>query len=268
MSIERSVMGKLPYASAGSGRPVVLLAGLSPVTGVASDGLVRGALGPLRPLAAVRRLIVFNRRPGLPDGMTIGELAAEHADAFRAGLDGPVDLVGVSTGGSIAAQLAADHPDVVARLVLLSAACRLGPYGRQLQAQVAQELRAGQTRRAMGIAGHSLAPRGLQAGGRLLGWAAAKTVIRTPGAAEDIAVTLEAEDGFDLAECEQRVEAKTLIVAGGRDRYYSPELFEHTAGLIPDSDLRVYEKRGHLGVLREQRAMSAIAAFLTRTGEG
>jgi pimeloyl-ACP methyl ester carboxylesterase len=266
MSIERSVMGKLPYASAGSGAPVVLLAGLSPVTGVASDGLVRGALGPLRPLAARRRLIVFNRRPGLPTGMTIGELASEHADAFRAGLDGPVDLVGVSTGGSIAAQLAADHPDVVSRLVLISAACRLGAYGRQVQTQVAADLRAGQTRRALGLVGYALAPRGFRAGGRLLGRRAASTVIKTAGAAEDIAVTLEAEDGFDLAECENRIEAKTLIIAGGRDRFYAPQLFDQTAGLIPDSDLRVYEKRGHLGVLREQQAMSAIAAFLSRTG--
>lgn len=47
--------------------------------------------------------------------MTMAELAAEHAVALRDAFAAPVDLVGTSTGGSIAAQLSADHGELVGR---------------------------------------------------------------------------------------------------------------------------------------------------------
>jgi pimeloyl-ACP methyl ester carboxylesterase len=193
VSIDRGVMGLLPYAAIGSGAPVIVLSGLSPVTGVASDSLVRGALAPMRRLADRRRLIVLNRRAHLPAGTTMGELAAEHADAIRSQSGEPVDVVGMSTGGSIAQQLAADHPDVVRRLVLVSSACRLGPVGRDEQAAVAVELRAARTRRAMGAAASALVPSGLGTLARGLGWTMAPKVITGPQAAHDLATTIEAE---------------------------------------------------------------------------
>jgi pimeloyl-ACP methyl ester carboxylesterase len=84
-----------------------------------------------------------NRRRGLRRGMSMAELAGEHAEAIRSSLGGPVDVAGISTGGSIAQQLAADHSDLVRRLVLLSSACRLGPEGRALQRRVAARIRRG-----------------------------------------------------------------------------------------------------------------------------
>ena len=117
----------MPYAAVGGGPPLVVFAGLMPVTGVGGDALVNSALHPLLPLARSRRLVLFNRRAGLPRGMTMGELAGEHAEALRDAFAAPVDLVGTSTGGSIAAQLTADHGELVGRLALISAACRLGP---------------------------------------------------------------------------------------------------------------------------------------------
>ena len=97
--------------------------------------------------------------PGLPRGMTMAEMAAEHADAIRE-LGAPVDVMGTSTGGSIAQQLAADHPDVVGRLVLLSTACRLGPEGKVLQRRVAARIRAGAYRQATAVMGPGVPPRG------------------------------------------------------------------------------------------------------------
>jgi pimeloyl-ACP methyl ester carboxylesterase len=148
VAIERGMLERYPFAALGSGDPVVVLAGLMPTTGVDGDGTVRAALGSLGLLAPRRRLVLLNRRPGLPRGMTMAALAAEHAEAIRAGLPAPVDVIGTSTGGSIAQQLAADRPDVVRRLVLVSSACRLGPEGRRLQRRVAARLRAGARRRA------------------------------------------------------------------------------------------------------------------------
>jgi hypothetical protein len=48
VQIDRGTAGFIPYAAVGSGRPVVVLAGLSPGVGVAGDGFVRGVLAPVR----------------------------------------------------------------------------------------------------------------------------------------------------------------------------------------------------------------------------
>jgi pimeloyl-ACP methyl ester carboxylesterase len=254
-------MGPLPYAAVGDGPPLVSLAGLSPTTGFEGDGMVRATLGPLAALARTRRVVLFNRRPGLPRGMTMAALAAEHAEAIRAGFGGPVDVVGTSTGGSIAQQLAAEHPDAVARLVLVSTACRLGPLGKRLQRRVAARVRAGADAQALAVAAASLVPPGrgqLAAGlaGRLLG----PRLVRD--GLGDMASTIEAEDDFDLARLSP-IRAPTLILAGRDDRFYTPELFAETARLIPGSTLRLLEGRGHITVMRDRRFREALTAFLT-----
>jgi hypothetical protein len=94
MAPERGTLARLPFAAVGEGAPVVVLPGLAPVTGVEGDGMLRGTLGPLAALAGTRRLVLFNRRPGLPAGMTMSQLADEPAEAIRDGLDPPVDVVG------------------------------------------------------------------------------------------------------------------------------------------------------------------------------
>ena len=262
VNVERGAIGAIPYAAVGSGPSLVVCSGLWPVTGVAGDGFVRGALAPVRRLAAQRRIVVLNRRADLPTGLTMSDLAAEYASAITAHLDAPVDVVGTSTGGSIALQLAADHPVAVRRLVVLSAACRLGPVGRDLQARVAAELRKGQTRAAVGVAATGLAPPGLRAIARALGWVVARRVITTALSAADLAATIEAEDGFDLAACQRAIQATTLIIGGGRDDFYGTDLFRETAALIPHSQLQVFPRRGHIGVTGDRRAQAMIAGFL------
>ena len=259
MEVERGTYGPLPYAALGTGQPLAIFSGLAPDTGFAGGGMLRASAGPFLPLG--RRLVVFNRRPGLPRGMTMAEIAADHAAALRDGL-GRVDVVGISTGGSIAQQVAADHPDVVDRLVLASTACRLGPLGRTLQRRVGARIRGGDPRRALAVLASGLVPPGGQtlagAVGFLLGPRLAGTDL------DDLGVTIEAEDGFDLAACPP-IGAPTLILAGRDDRFYSPELFAETARLIPGAELHLLEGRGHITVMNDARFTSALTAFLSRT---
>lgn len=228
---------------------------------MASATVVRGALLPLRGLAGSRRLVVMNRWPELPEGLTMADLAAGHAEAIRLGVGAPVDVLGVSTGGSIAQQLAADHPDVVARLVLVSTACRLGPLGRHEQAETAELLERGQTRAASALVVRSFAPRRLGAAFGAVGWAVAHRLFPAASVG-DLVATIHAEDAFDLARLAP-IEARTLIVAGDRDAFYTRELFEETASLIPQSRLELIPDRGHISVQRDRRALDAIAAFLS-----
>jgi pimeloyl-ACP methyl ester carboxylesterase len=217
----------------------------------------------LAPFAERRRVLFVNRRSGLPHGMSMADLAEEHADAIRSLGAGPVDVAGISTGGSIAQQLAADHPDVVERLVLLCTACRLGAEGRALQRRVAARIRRGAHRQALAVMMLGIVPRArgqLAAAG--LAWLAGPRLLAGDDRLADMATTIEAEDAFDLARCRSPIRAPTLILAGSEDRWYSPELFAETARLIPGSRLRVFEGRGHVTAARHPEWTSEIERFI------
>ena len=226
--------------------------GLSFSGGIDAAGTEKMAASMVKPFAGRRRVLFVNRRRDLPRGMTMAEMAAEHADAIRSLGVGPVDVGGISTGGSIVQQLAADHPDVVDRLLLVSTACRLGPDGKRLQRRIAARVRAGAVRQAMAVAVTGLVPPGRgQTAVAAVVWAAGARVLAGGDDLTDMATTIEAEDAFDLAACASPIRARTTILAGGDDRWYSRELFEETARLIPGSRLRIFEGRGHVTVGRD-----------------
>jgi pimeloyl-ACP methyl ester carboxylesterase len=85
----------------------------------------RFQLQSLKPLARHFTVYAVNRKPGLPVGATIKDLAGHYAEAIARQFPGPVLVHGISTGGSIAQQFAIDHPQLVRRLVLAATACRL-----------------------------------------------------------------------------------------------------------------------------------------------
>ena len=253
----------MPYAATGSGPPVVLLAGLSPTTGVDGETMLRATLAPFTGLAARHRVVVINRRPRMPRGISFAQIAAEHADAIRSGFGGRADVIGVSTGGSIAQQLAADHPDVVGRLVLASTGCRLDAATKLMGRRVAARIRAGAPRRALAVLSADLVPAGrgripAAIAGALIG----PRLIANPYDLDDLAATLEAEDEFDLARCTNQIRAPTLIAAGAEDRAYPSELLQEPARLIPGSSLRRLDGRGHMTALTDRRFTTAVEAFL------
>lgn len=258
-------MARLPFAAVGEGAPVVVLPGLSPTTGVEGERALSWMLGPVGSAADTRRLVVFNRRKGLPHGMSMAKLALEHADAIRVGLQPPVDVVGISTGGSVAQQLAADHPELVGRLVLISTGCRLGESGRIFQRRVAARIRAGATRRALAVMAAGLVPprRGQLAAG-ILGYVLGPHLLGDAADLDEMATTIEAEDEFDLSSCPV-IQAATLILAGREDRFYSPALFEETARLIPRSGLRLFDARGHVTVMQHPQFRRELSGFLTES---
>ena len=155
----------------------------------------------------------------------------------------PGSLEGISTGGSIAQQFAIDHPQLVRRLVLAATACRFSPHGREVQRRFAALTPAGRSRRAYATLGPTLAA--TAAGGRafaaLMWLFGASQRVEDPS---DMLVTVAAEDAFDASPELGRITAPTLMVAGGRDRFYSPELFWDTAERIPNARLRPVPGQG------------------------
>jgi pimeloyl-ACP methyl ester carboxylesterase len=172
-----------------------------------------------------------------------------------------VCIEGISTGGSIAQQFAIDHPQLVRRLVLAATACRLSPLGRETQRRFAELTTDGRPRRAYAALGPTLAA--TAAGGRA--FAALMWLFGASQRADDpsdMLVTVAAEDTFDASPQLHHITAPTLLVAGGRDRFYSPELFRETAERIPDARLSLYPDKGHAGVMTHKPAIREIVAFL------
>ena len=96
-------------------------------------------------------------------------------------------------------------------------------------------------------------------------------MLQTDHDLDDLATTIEAEDTFDLAACARPITARTLIVAGAEDRFYSRELLEETARLIPGAELLVLDGRGHITALvgpALRRRADGVPGRLTRVVRG
>lgn len=261
MEVREQLLGNYPCLVVGAGPPLVVLAGLEPQAGVA-PGPMRGSHeAAARLWARGRQVFYLNRRPGMASGATMSDVATEHADALRVGFEGPVDVLGMSTGGSIAQQLAAEHPDVIRRLVLVSTGCRLSVDARSTQRRVAARVRAGALRQACALFSADLAPRGpLEVVAALAGWLLGPGIVPA-GGLEDMATMIEAEDEFDLAGL-PAIEAPTVLIAGGRDRFYGPDLLADTAALIPDCHMEIYPRLGHVSLLWYPKAVAQVLRFL------
>jgi pimeloyl-ACP methyl ester carboxylesterase len=208
-----------------------------------------------------RTVFSIDRRYDLEPGISIADLAAEYARTVGSLFDEPVDILGISTGGTIALQLAADHPELVRRLVLVSSAHRLSDRGRATQRTVAALLRAGRDRRAAAVYfGNTGATAFEHAMRSIAGMIVPRAIIGRGDS--DLLVTLDAEDHFDLDHRLETIEARTLIAGGELDRFYSSTLFTHASERMPNAQLSVRAGAGHLGTQRNPRLAREILSFL------
>lgn len=253
--------GGLPFLSVGSGPPLVYLAGITPNHEPPQGSGRRFQARQLMLFAASRRVWWVNRRPGLNPDATMADIAADYARAMLLRFDEQVDVIGQSTGGSVALQLAADHPAVVKRLVVVSAAHRLSEEGRDAQLRVADNVLDGRPRAASAEAMRMLAAgprsRPLLSG---LGWLIGPTFLAH--ATSDLITTIRAEDAFELRDRLADIVAPTLVIGGERDAFYSAELFRQTADGIPRGRLALYEGRGHLAATMDPRFVPDVLSFL------
>ena len=251
----------LPHFSAGNGPSLVVLPGLSGRTGTPARLKAWIQRKTIADFIGDRTVFCIDRRYDLEPGISIADLAGEYARTVASLFDEPVDVLGISTGGTIALQLAADYPELVRRLVLVSSAHRLSDRGRATQRTVAQLLRAGRDRRAaavyLGNTGATPFEQGVRS---IAGLIAPRAVIGRQDT--DLLVTLDAEDDFDLGERLETIEVPTLIAGGQFDAYYSSAFFEYTSERMPNAQLSVRSGAGHLGTQGNPRLAREILAFL------
>ena len=253
----------LPHVRLGTGAPLVVIPGLAGRRGVPKRIGQWMQRQEIIELSGARAVWSIDRRVGLHAGITMDEIALEYADTIRSLFNEPVDIVGVSTGGGIALQLALDFPGLVRRLVLVSSAYRLSDHGSALQRDIASQLRRGRPRSAAAL---FLANTGARPVSRALLGVAGRLAPRIVVGRDDgdLLVTLDAEDAFDVSDRLPTLEAPTLVTGGANDRFYTAELFSETARRIPNSELTIYRGAGHIGTLGNRRLVRDILEFLER----
>ena len=260
---EGTLEGGLPCLSFGQGPPLVVFPGIG-MTNVNPQGIQRwGEVRLLSPLAHDFTVYRVGRSVGLKSGTTVADLADDYAVALEKEFDGPVDVLGISTGGSIALQLAVDRPTMLRRLVVAGAAYRLSEHGRKFQRRMAQLSAAGDRREISRMQAPDVADSrlGRRIAGGLL-WLAGPLFIRRRWDPSDMIATIEAEDAFNVGERLGEISAPTLLIGGGRDRFYPAELFRETARRMPNASLVIYEDRAHGGTFADRRFGRDVIGFL------
>ena len=233
-----------PYLKLGQGPPLVSVPGLTPEHDVPRGWQRRMALAHVRPWSRDFTVYVVNRKRGLRPGESMSSIARHLADAIEHDVGQQVFLEGTSTGGSVVLQLAIDRPDLVRRLVVTSAAYRLGPRGRELQAELARMIREGEAREGWAAVMTSMLPDPLRGPARPLARLATRPMV--PEDPTDALVTLDAEDAFDVEADLPRITAPTLVIGGDSDGFYTPDLFEGTARGVQDGRLHLFHGWGHM----------------------
>jgi pimeloyl-ACP methyl ester carboxylesterase len=261
---EGTFSGGLPYLAVGSGEPLVYMCGSTPNHRNPRPGLERAlTLRTINPLARAGFEVYFtNRWPGMAVDITFAEVAERHAEAIHDHFGQPVDVLGASTGGSLALQLIADRPDAVRKAVVACAAYTLGPLAKSTQLELlrtVEETGGYSPDLILDLMQSKLRWRWIRTLLAPLAMLAAKRV--TIENATDTIAMLQAEDAFDVRDRLPDIQTETLVVCGAQDPFWTLEMFAETAFRLANGKLIMYRNRGH-ALMTAPEFFRDVTAFL------
>ncbi|ADY12510.1 alpha/beta fold hydrolase [Sphaerochaeta globosa] len=237
--------GGLPYTQIGNGpKPLVVFDGLTFEHKPQSPAMVK-IYSFLEKDYTIYSVL---RKPQLPEDYTLDDMAQDYAQMLKEEFSTPVDIIGISTGGSIALHFAALYPDLVRHLILHSSAHTLNDKAKQLQLDIAHFAQKGQWRKAWSLlvaTGFPQSGFAFQLSKPLVAVIAFLLSVHHPKDANDLLVTVQAEDKHAFLDRLGEISCSTLVAGGEDDYFYSSQLFKETAQGIPNARLCLYPDMGH-----------------------
>ena len=223
-------------------------------------------------LSALRdqfRIVRYDHRghgssPVPPGPYTIADLGADLLALLDRLEVGRADLCGLSLGGMAAMWLAAEVPQRVRRLALLSTSAALGPP--EYWVQRAAAVSAG----GMAAISESVVAR----------WFTPPFARREPDLIDEMQVMLEktpalgyaaccaAIERLDLVDRLSDIQAETLVIAGAVDPAVPPQHAERIAASISRARLVVLDQAAHLLNIERAAAVNALLMDFFSTGDG
>ena len=234
---------EMDYIRFGSGEKLlVMLPGLG-------DGL-RTVKGTAPTMALLYReytkeytVYMFSRKTCLAEGTTTRDMARDQKKAMDDLGLAEVDLLGVSMGGMIAQQLAADYPERVRKLVLTVTAPRTNPILTESVEEWVALAREGDypalmdsnLRRIYSEAYYRKNHR----------WIPLVSRLTKPDSFDRFLIQAQACLTHDAFERLPHIQAPTLVIGGARDRVLGGEASREIADRIPNARLYLYADYGH-----------------------
>ena len=234
---------KMSYVSFGHGdQKLVLLPGLS-------DGLTT-VRGKALLLANSYRLFfekytvyMFSRRDALPKDYTIRDMADDQARAMEALAIRRASVMGVSQGGMIAQYLAADHPELVDKLILAVTAPCVNDLIKGCIKNWIDLAQHGKHKELMiDTAEKSYSPDYLKKYRKIYPIIGA---VGKPSSYDRFLANACAILGFDATGDLDRISCPTLIIAGEKDKTVGVQASYVLNEKIAGSELFVYPGLGH-----------------------
>lgn len=174
---------------------------------------------------------------------------------------GPVDVLGYSFGGTVAQQLAIQHPDRVNRMVLAATACGWGGVPMTLPAMLASASPARYYSRQYRQAAAPFIYAGQT--GRNPGRLAAVPVPRP--SLRGLMCQIAAYSAWTSLPWLHRLRQPTLVLAGAEDPMAPVQNSIILARYIPNATLRVLPRAGHLFLFDETPAVIPILNSFLQT---
>jgi pimeloyl-ACP methyl ester carboxylesterase len=261
--------GRIPYIRGGAGpRHVAVFFGgnaLFKRLDLSSDpGRYAGQIAALLPEGFRFTILGYEETP--PADYTLDTIVRDMASVVRAEIGKPDLVIGVSFGGFVAQRFAAEHPDLVDRLVLLVSGHRFSEEGWAAMERQFKALGTGDF--------HSLVTDNVLLFRRpwynwLVRLKLWKDRDRLAAEFKDPKLILRSyrslfsEDFARNPEFTKRITAPTLVVGGTADQFFGTRVFEETATMIVGAGIALYEGETHmLPIERSGDVADAIAAFL------
>jgi pimeloyl-ACP methyl ester carboxylesterase len=235
----------LPYFRMGSGQRIIVIFGGGPdfAHKPPSGFQLRMESSSFKELAKEYTVYCVSRGRGLPAGYSTRDMSNDYAVMIREELAGPVDIIGLSSGGPIAHWFAVDHHDLIRHLILAETGYRLSEEGKEWTRYMGDLARQGKWRKAGVFMVTTIYPKGLKKHlFKLVMWLFGKNMIGVSDPSDGL-VEVEAEVNHDFTS-EQLAEIKvpTLVIGGEEDKFY---LNRETAEGIPNAKLILYKGFGH-----------------------
>ncbi len=252
--------GEIHYEVTGEGHPLILVSGL--------NGVARYWQPQIAEFAARYRVITYDQRgTGGSDHQqrefSVDQMARELLALMDALKIEHAHIVGLSTGGAIGQTLAIEHPERVARLVLVSTWTHCDPWFRRLfEARRRMYELCGPELHAMFHPLFLYPPDYVNAHDAEI----LEEQKRAPTKSAPVAASIGRIDAllaFDRREGLARIVAPTLIIAGDND-YITPSYHaEAISRAIPGSHLLILHGGGHsLSKTRAAEFNHAVLNFL------
>lgn len=238
-----------PFARIGSGSRIVLyIPGLlftaEPSTPKAVARSWKAWLEPIDRYGLT--LVEVGRRADLPPGSTAADVAADYADVIRREWGRAVGAMGISTGGHYAQWLVIQHPDLVDRLVLGFTAHRLTADVRELERRIVDHFFAGRWRTGWALMAPWVLPKHRRVASAV-GWLVGPYIAGRPKDLRVLAIDAEADERHDATEHLAEIRCPTLVLSGGLDGAYPPDLVRELVAGLRDVRHVEYPNVGHGG---------------------